>query len=185
MEALLVSIRVVALTEIGDKTQLLSLVLAARFRRPVPIVLGILAATLLNHALAGAVGAWITTLLGPGVMRWVLGLSFVAMGIWALVPDEPSPGDPSLRGRGIFAATFVAFFLAEMGDKTQVATVALAAKFSALGAVVAGTTLGMLLANVPVVLLGDRLTSRIPLRPVRVLAALVFVILGVAAIGVR
>lgn len=185
MEALLVSIGVVALAEMGDKTQLLSLVLAARFRRPVPIVLGILAATLLNHALAGAVGAWITTLLGPGVMRWVLGLSFVAMGIWALVPDEPSPGAPSLRGRGIFAATFVAFFLAEMGDKTQVATVALAAKFSALGAVVAGTTLGMLLANVPVVLLGDRLTSRIPLRPVRVLAALVFVILGVAAIGVR
>jgi len=185
VEALLVSIGVVALAEMGDKTQLLSLVLAARFRRPLPIVLGILAATLLNHALAGAAGAWITALLGPDVMRWVLGLSFVAMGIWTLIPDKLDPVDARLHGRGIFGATFVAFFLAEMGDKTQVATVALAAKFSALSAVVAGTTLGMLLANVPVVLLGDKLTSRIPLRLMRVLAALVFVILGVAAIGLR
>jgi putative Ca2+/H+ antiporter (TMEM165/GDT1 family) len=185
VEALLVSTGVVALAEMGDKTQLLSLVLAARFRRPLPIVLGILAATLLNHALAGAAGASITALLGPDVMRWVLGLSFVAIGLWTLIPDELDATAAPLHGRGIFGATFVAFFLAEMGDKTQVATVALAAKFSALGAVVVGTTLGMLLANLPVVLLGDMLTAKIPLRLMRILAALVFVILGVAAIVLR
>ena len=152
------------------------------FRQPVPIIVGILAATLLNHALAGALGAWITTLLGPDLMRWILGLSFVAMGVWTLVPDKLDAADATLQGKGIFGATFVAFFLAEMGDKTQIATVALAAKFSALVAVVAGTTIGMLLANVPVVLLGERLTARIPLRVIRPLAASVFVILGVACI---
>lgn len=183
LEALLVSTGVVALAEIGDKTQLLSLVLAARFRRPVPIIFGILAATLLNHALAGAGGAWISALLGPDRMRWVLGVSFVAMGIWTLIPDKLDPADTSLHGKGIFVATFSAFFLAEMGDKTQIATVALAAKFPSLAAVVAGTTIGMLLANVPVVLLGEKLTARIPLRLVRPLAAVVFVILGVAALA--
>ncbi len=182
MEAFLVSTGVVALAEMGDKTQLLSLVLAARFRRPIPIILGILAATLLNHALAGAGGAWIAALLGPDRMRWVLGLSFIAMGIWALIPDKLDPADASLHGKGIFVAAFSAFFLAEMGDKTQIATIALAAKFPSLAAVVAGTTLGMLLANVPVVLLGEKLTAKIPLRVVRPLAALVFVILGVATV---
>jgi putative Ca2+/H+ antiporter (TMEM165/GDT1 family) len=183
VEALLISTGVVALAEMGDKTQLLSLVLAARFRRPVPIILGILVATLLNHALAGAGGAWLSAQLGPGLMRWVLGLSFIAMGIWALVPDELDPADSASHGRGIFAVAFGAFFLAEMGDKTQIATVALAAKFPALAAVVAGTTIGMLLANVPVVLLGEKLTAKLPLRLVRPLAALVFVILGVAALA--
>jgi Ca2+/H+ antiporter, TMEM165/GDT1 family len=182
MEALLVSIGVVALAEMGDKTQLLSLVLAARFRRPLPIILGILAATLLNHALAGAGGAWIAALLGPDVMRWVLGLSFIAMGAWALIPDKLDPGDASLQGKGIFTAAFTAFFLAEMGDKTQIATIALAAKFPSLAAVVMGTTIGMLLANVPVVLLGEKLTAKIPLRVVRALAAAAFVILGIAAL---
>jgi len=167
----------------GDKTQLLSLVLAARFRRPVPIIFGILVATLLNHALAGAGGAWIAALLGPDLMRWVLGLAFVAMGIWTLIPDELDPADTSLHGKGIFAAAFSAFFLAEMGDKTQIATVALAAKFPSLAAVVAGTTIGMLLANVPVVLAGEKLTAKIPLRVIRPLAAVVFVILGVAALA--
>jgi len=183
VEAFLVLTGVVALAEMGDKTQLLSLVLAARFQRPVPIILGILVATLLNHALAGAGGAWIAALLGPDLMRWVLGLSFIAMGVWTLVPDKLDAADAALRGNGIFAATFAAFFLAEMGDKTQIATVALAAKFPALGAVVAGTTIGMLLANVPVVLLGEKLTAKIPLRVIRPVAALAFVILGVVALA--
>jgi putative Ca2+/H+ antiporter (TMEM165/GDT1 family) len=182
VEALLVSIGVVALAEMGDKTQLLSLVLAARCRRPLPIILGILAATLLNHALAGAGGAWIAALLGPQVMRWVLGLSFIAMGAWALIPDKLGPADASLHGKRVFTTAFTAFFLAEMGDKTQIATVALAAKFPSLAAVVLGTTIGMLLANVPVVLLGERLTAKIPLRVVRPLAAAVFVLLGIAAL---
>ena len=183
MEALLVSTAVVALAEVGDKTQLLSLVLAARFRRPVPIILGILVATLLNHALAGAGGAWIAALLGPIALRWVLGLSFIAMGIWTLIPDKLDPAQAATHGGSIFAAAFTAFFLAEMGDKTQIATVALAAQFPALAAVVVGTTLGMLLANVPVVILGEKLTAKIPLRMLRALAAAVFAILGVAVLA--
>ncbi len=174
MEAYLVSTGVVALAEIGDKTQLLSLVLAARFKRPRPI----LTATLLNHALAGAVGAWVNALLGPDLMRWILGLSFIAMGVWMLIPDELKATDapPVTRRLGIFGATFVAFFLVEMGDKTQIATVALAA-------VVLGTTLGLLLANVPVVLLGEAAARRLPIRAVHILAALVFAALGVSALA--
>jgi putative Ca2+/H+ antiporter (TMEM165/GDT1 family) len=178
MEAFLISTGVVALAEMGDKTQLLALLLATRFRKPVPIVLGILVATAANHAFAGAVGAWITTLVGPDVLRWVLGLSFVAMGVWALRPDEP-PGDDARAPRfGVFATTVVAFFLVEMGDKTQLATVALAARFDALAAVVAGTTLGMMIANVPAVLLGDAVTRRLPLKVIRAAAAALFVALG-------
>jgi putative Ca2+/H+ antiporter (TMEM165/GDT1 family) len=176
MEAFLVSTGIVALAEIGDKTQLLSLVLAARFRKPWPIVLGILVATLVNHALAGAVGAWITTLLGPVTLRWVLGLSFLAMAAWMLIPDK----------LGVFGATLIAFFLAEMGDKTQIATVMLAARFDAYVWVVAGTTLGMMLANAPVVWLGERITRLVPLRVVHVVSALFFAGLGVVAlIGLR
>jgi putative Ca2+/H+ antiporter (TMEM165/GDT1 family) len=183
MEAFLVSMGVVALAEIGDKTQLLALVLAARFRRPVPIIFGMLVATLVNHALAGAVGAWLTTQLGPDVLRWGLGLSFLAMAVWIMIPDRLD--DDPLEGRvglGVFATTVVAFFLAEMGDKTQVATVALAARYASLTAVVAGTTAGMMLANVPAVLFGSRAAGRLPLRAVHGVAALIFVALGVLAL---
>lgn len=185
MEAFLVSTGLVALAEIGDKTQLLAFLLAARFRKPLPIIAGILIATLLNHAGAGALGAWITAQVPADIMRWVLGLGFVAMGIWTLVPDkidEEEEGGKGLR-LGVLGTTIVAFFLAEMGDKTQIATVALAAQFHSLLAVVAGTTLGMMIANVPAVLLGDRLAHRIPVRLVHGLAALIFVVLGVLVLG--
>ncbi|MEW6706136.1 MAG: TMEM165/GDT1 family protein [Pseudomonadota bacterium] len=182
MEAFFVSTGLVALAEIGDKTQLLSLVLAARFRRPAPIVWGILVATLLNHAAAGALGAWITGLVGPQAMRWVLGLSFLAMAVWVLVPDKLDEGGSQARAHGVFVTTLIAFFFAEMGDKTQIATVALAARYDALAAVVAGTTLGMMLANVPVVLFGDRVTRRLPVRLIHVVAALLFAAIGIAAL---
>ena len=182
MEAFLVSTGIVALGEMGDKTQLLALLLAARFRRPVPIVLGILVATLANHAMAGALGAWLGTLLGPTALRWGLGLGFLAMAAWMLVPDELEAAEGGHARGGVFVTTLIAFFLAEMGDKTQIATVALAARFDALAAVVAGTTLGMMIANVPAVLLGDRLAHRIPVRWVHALAALLFAGLGVATL---
>ena len=179
MEAFLVSTSIVALAEIGDKTQLLSLVLAARFRKPWPIVLGIFVATLVNHALAGAAGAWVTTVLGPQVLRWVLGLSFIAMALWMLIPDKlDDDGDASAPRLGVFGTTVLAFFLAEMGDKTQVATVMLAAQYSAWLWVVVGTTLGMMLANAPVVWLGDRLVKRLPIRAVHLVSALIFLALG-------
>ena len=179
MEALLVSTGLVAIAEIGDKTQLLSLVLAARFRAPWPIVLGILVATLANHALAAFLGELATRWLGPELLRWLLALSFLAMAAWALIPDTLDEADaPSTSHRGVFVATVIAFFLAEMGDKTQFATVALAAQYQALMAVVAGTTLGMMLANVPVVFLGERIVRRIPMRSVHVAAAVVFAALG-------
>ena len=183
IEALLVSTGVVALAEIGDKTQLLALLLAARFRKPWPIVAGILVATLLNHALAGLLGAWITSWLSPGVLRWVLGVSFLAMAAWTLIPDQIEDDEAQLASRlGVFGATFVSFFLAEMGDKTQIATVAMAAQYAQVLAVVAGTTLGMLIANVPVVFVGDRLAQRIPMQWVHRAAAALFALLGVAAL---
>ncbi|MCZ2096556.1 MAG: TMEM165/GDT1 family protein [Anaerolineae bacterium] len=151
MEAFLVSTGIVALAEIGDKTQLLSFILAAKFRKPWPIVLGILVATIANHAFAGAIGTWITSLMSPETLRWVLGLSFLAMAAWILVPDKFDEKDAKLAHMGVFGTTLVAFFLAEMGDKTQIATVALAAQYQAFVAVVAGTTLGMMIANVPAV----------------------------------
>ena len=185
MEAFLVSTAIVALAEMGDKTQLLALVLAARFRRPWPIVLGILVATLLNHALAGAAGAWVTTVLGPQVLRWVLGVSFIAMAVWMLIPDKLDyRGLQSIPRLGVFGTTAIAFFLAEMGDKTQVATVMLAAQYSAWLWVVAGTTLGMVLANAPVVWLGERITRRVPLRAVHGISAAIFLVLGVLALTV-
>lgn len=182
MEAFLVSTGIVALAEIGDKTQLLALVLAARFRRPMPIILGILAATLLNHALAGAVGAWIAATLGPLAMRWILGLSFIAMAVWMLVPDRIEDEQQAAPRFGVFGTTLVAFFLLEMGDKTQIATIALAAKYDALVAVVAGTTLGMMLANVPAVLLGEVAARRLPMRLVHAVAAAIFLVLGVTVL---
>ena len=179
LESLLVSCGVVALAEIGDKTQLLALVLATRYRRPVPIILGILVATLVNHAIAGAVGAWLAALIGPVAMRWILGLSFIAMAIWTLIPDKYEEQTAKPPRFGIFGATVIAFFLLEMGDKTQIATIALAARYPSLAAVVAGTTLGMLLANVPAVLLGDVAARKLPLRLVHGIAAAVFFVLGV------
>jgi Ca2+/H+ antiporter, TMEM165/GDT1 family len=182
MEAFLISTGIVALAEIGDKTQLLAFLLAAKFRRPLPIVLGILAATVANHALAAAVGAWISTLLGPHAMRWVLGVSFLAMAAWTLVPDKIDDEEASVGGYGVFMATLVAFFIAEMGDKTQVATVALAARYEAMLAVVAGTTFGMMLANVPAVYLGERIANKVPLKLVHGIAAAIFAALGVATL---
>jgi len=181
LEAWLVSTGVVALAEVGDKTQLLSFVLAARYRKPLPITLGILVATLFNHALAGALGTWIMGVLSPQTLRWALGLSFVAMAAWALVPDklENEPARREVGRWGVFGATTLAFFLVEMGDKTQVATVALAAKYGAFVAVVAGTTLGMLIANVPAVLLGDRIAHRLPVRLIHAVVAAIFAALGV------
>ena len=179
MEAFLVSTGIVALAEMGDKTQLLSLVLAARFRKPWPIVWGILVATLINHGLAGALGSWVTTQLGPDALRWVLGGSFLAMAVWILVPDKLDDEEQEKSPRfGIFATTVVAFFIAEMGDKTQVATVMLAAQFNSWFWVVAGTTLGMMLANAPVVWLGDAMTRRVSLKWVHRISAVVFAVLG-------
>ena len=178
MEALLVSTGIVALAEIGDKTQLLALVLAAKFRRPVPIILGILVATLANHALAGAAGAWISALVGPTAMRWILGLSFIAMAVWTLVPDKYEDEQETTPRFGVFGTTLVAFFLLEMGDKTQIATVALAAKYASLVSVVAGTTLGMMLANVPAVLLGEVAARKLPMRLVHGIAGATFLVLG-------
>ena len=185
LEAFLISAGVVALAEIGDKTQLLAFILAAKFRKPWPIILGILVATLANHAGAGALGAWIMTVVGPNVMRWVLGLGFIAMAVWTLIPDKFDEDDAQAANRstyGVFGTTVVAFFLAEMGDKTQIATIALAAQFNAFFAVVAGTTLGMMLANVPAVILGDRIVNRIPVRMVHAVAALIFLALGIATL---
>ena len=185
MEAFLVSTSIVALAEMGDKTQLLALVLAARFRKPWPIVWGIFVATVFNHALAGAAGAWITTLIGPQMLRWVLGVSFIAMAVWMLIPDKLEDGDTGEGPRwGVFGTTVVAFFLAEMGDKTQIATVMLAAQYSGWLWVVAGTTLGMMLANAPVVWLGERMMRRVPVRAVHIVSALIFLALGVLALWV-
>jgi putative Ca2+/H+ antiporter (TMEM165/GDT1 family) len=183
MEAFLVSTGIVALAEMGDKTQLLALILAARFRKPWPIVLGILVATVANHAIAGALGAWVTTVLGPDVLRWVLGGSFVAMALWMLIPDKMDDDDtPQAPRFGVFGTTVVAFFLAEMGDKTQIATVMLAAQYNAYFWVVAGTTLGMMLANAPVVWLGERMTRLVPLRVVHGVSALIFLAFGLVAL---
>ena len=182
LEALLISAGIVALAEIGDKTQLLSLVLATRFKRPWPIVAGIFVATLLNHAAAGAVGAWLMQAVGPERMRWVLAVGFIAMAGWTLIPDRYEEKDEKLRAGSVFWTTAILFFLVEMGDKTQIATVALAARFDSLWQVVAGTTLGMLAANAPVIWLGDSIMKRVPLHVVRVVAALLFLAMGVAVL---
>jgi Ca2+/H+ antiporter, TMEM165/GDT1 family len=180
LDTFLLSTGVVTLAEIGDKTQLLAFLLAARFKKPVPIVLGILVATLANHGLAGALGQWITTVLSPDVLRWVLGAGFIAMAVWTLVPDEIEEDEVKLsQGMGVFGATLVTFFLAEMGDKTQIATVALAAHEASALMVVAGTTLGMLIADVPAVFVGNKFAERIPMKLVHGIAAAIFAVLGV------
>ncbi|MCW5656062.1 MAG: TMEM165/GDT1 family protein [Burkholderiaceae bacterium] len=183
MEAFWWSTGVVALGEMGDKTQLLALLLAARFRRPWPIVGGITLATLANHAMAGLLGHWVARWLGADVLRWVVGLGFLAMALWMLVPDRiEADGAERRRGFGVFATTTVAFFIAEMGDKTQIATVALAARHPELAAVVMGTTFGLLLANVPVVFAGDRLLRRVSMPLLHRLAALLFALMGLLAL---
>ena len=184
MEAFLISTGIVALAEIGDKTQLLAFLLAAKFKKPWPIVAGIFVATIANHAGAGALGAWITAAVGPQIMRWVLGVGFIAMAIWTLIPDKIDEDDAnSARSHyGVFGTTVVAFFLAEMGDKTQIATIALAAQYNAFYAVVAGTTLGMMIANVPAVFLGSKIANKVPVRLVHGIAALIFALLGVATL---
>jgi len=183
MESLFMSTGVVALAEIGDKTQLLAFLLAARFKKPLPIILGILVATLVNHGLAGALGAWITAMLSPEVLRWVLGASFLGMAAWTLIPDKIEDEEAQVAQRfGVFGATLITFFLAEMGDKTQVATVALAAHYAEPLMVVIGTTLGMLIADVPAVFVGDKLATRIPMKLVHGVAAALFAVLGVATL---
>ncbi len=180
MESFLVSTGVVALAEMGDKTQLLAFILAARFKRPLPIILGILFATLLNHGLAGALGTWITTVISQDVLRWVLGLSFIGMAIWTLIPDKIEDGETTIASKlGVFGATFITFFLAEMGDKTQIATIALAAHYIAPLMVIAGTTLGMMIADVPAVFIGNKFADKIPMKLVHGIAAGIFALFGV------
>jgi putative Ca2+/H+ antiporter (TMEM165/GDT1 family) len=177
LEALLLSTSIVALAEMGDKTQLLSFVLAAKLKHRAPIILGILVATLANHFLAGWIGAWLATQVSPTTLRWTIAASFVAFGLWALKPDELE-ADQKLRGAGVFVTTLVAFFLVEMGDKTQLATVALAARYDSLVAVVMGTTLGMMIANVPAVWMGEALAHRVNMKALRWVAAALFIVLG-------
>jgi putative Ca2+/H+ antiporter (TMEM165/GDT1 family) len=182
MEAFFVSAGLVAIAEIGDKTQLLAMILATRYRKPVPIILGILVATVANHALAAWAGAAVAGWLGPQAMRWILGGLFLAMAVWCLIPDKADEGPSATSAAGAFVATTIAFFVVEIGDKTQIATVALAARFQSLLLVTAGTTAGMMLANVPAVLFGDVLARVIPLQVVRAAAAGSFVVLGVLAL---
>ena len=180
-QAFIVSTSVVALAEMGDKTQLLSLILAARYRKPMPIVLGILVATLLNHAMAGALGAWLSSLMRPEVLNWVMAAAFIVMGLWILVPDKLDEDDVAApkQQMGVFFATVTAFFLAEMGDKTQFATIALAAQYSNVFSVVLGTTLGMMMANAPAVYLGNRFAQRLPTKIIHIIAAVIFIAIGV------
>lgn len=183
MDAILVSTGIVAIAEIGDKTQLLAMILAARYRRPVPILFGILFATLANHLLAAWAGALAAGWLGPDLMRWILGGLFLAMAGWCLIPDKADDAPQNLRRAGAFVATLVAFFLVEIGDKTQVATVALAAKFNALVLVTLGTTLGMMLANAPAVFFGDQIARKVPMKLVHGIAAALFVVLGIMTLA--
>jgi len=183
MESLLISTGVVALAEIGDKTQLLAFILTARFKKPIPIIAGIFIATLVNHGLAGALGAWITQSVNPSTLRWVLGASFIAMAIWTLIPDKIEEDKTQVAQRwGVFVATLITFFLAEMGDKTQIATIAMAAHFADPFTVVMGTTLGMLIADVPAVFMGDKLANKIPMKLVHSIAAAIFTLMGVATL---
>jgi Ca2+/H+ antiporter, TMEM165/GDT1 family len=179
LKAFLMSTGVVALAEIGDKTQLLAFILAARFKKPLPIIAGILCATLVNHGLAAALGTWITAVVSPEVMRWALGLSFIGMAIWTMIPDKIEEEETEVtRHLGVFGATLITFFLAEMGDKTQLATVALAAHYGVPLIVVAGTTMGMLFADVPAVFVGNKFTARIPMKLIHSIAAGIFALMG-------
>jgi len=186
MHPFLVCTGIVALAEMGDKTQLLALLLATQFRKPVPIVLGIFVSTIINHAFAGAVGSWFATLLGPTLLRWIVGLSFIGMAAWTLIPDKLNDDDKPVARWGVFVTTVIAFFMAEMGDKTQIATVALAAQYQSMPHsllwVVSGTTVGMMIANVPVVFMGEWLTRRIPVSVLHKICAVVFALMGVLAL---
>lgn len=182
MHAFLVSISVVFLAEIGDKTQLLAFVLAAKFRKPLPIILGILIATIFNHLMASALGLWLGNLIHPQMLRWILGISFLAMAVWTLIPDKFDESDTKLAAWGVFGTTLITFFLAEMGDKTQIATVALAAQYHTIWLVAAGTVIGMLLADVPAVFIGERLANKANFAWIRYVASALFAILGVLAL---
>jgi putative Ca2+/H+ antiporter (TMEM165/GDT1 family) len=183
MEALFTSMGVVALTEVGDKTQLLAFVLAARFKKPLPIIAAIFCATIVNHGLAGALGAWITSTLTPEVLRWVVGVSFLGMAVWTMIPNKIEEEETQVAQHlGVFGATLATFFLAEMGDKTQVATVAMAVHFPNPVIVVVGTTLGMLIADVPAVFVGDRFSKTIPMKLVHSIAAAMFATMGLFAL---
>jgi putative Ca2+/H+ antiporter (TMEM165/GDT1 family) len=179
MDPFFISTGSVAVGELGDKTQLLSLILATRLRKPLPIIAGIFAATLINHLIACSIGEWVGTLMTPTVLRWVLGISFLAVAVWALIPDKMDENVKTQGNYGVFMLTAVTFFMAEMGDKTQIIALALAAKYDALVAVVAGTTLGMMIVNIPTVLFAERATKWVPVNVVRIVAALIYAILGV------
>jgi putative Ca2+/H+ antiporter (TMEM165/GDT1 family) len=181
MEALFLSTSVVALAEMGDKTQLLSFVLAAKLNHRMAIIIGIFFATLANHFFAGSVGAWLASLISPQTLKWVVAISFFAFGIWALRPDKLDDNQ-SLRGTSVFVTTLIAFFIVEMGDKTQLATIALAARYDSLTSVVMGTTLGMMIANVPAVWVGEKLTHRINMKVMHWIAAALFIVLGILAL---
>ncbi|QFS18527.1 TMEM165/GDT1 family protein [Acinetobacter indicus] len=185
MYEFLISTAIVALAEMGDKTQLLALLLAARFRKPLPILLAILAATLINHGLSAALGQWITTILSPEILRWILALGFIGMAIWMLIPDQLDDENESInkwQKYGVFGATFILFFLAEIGDKTQIATVALAARFDSIFWVMIGTTLGMMIANAPVVFIGNKMAEKLPVSLIHKIGALIFLIIGVSTL---
>ena len=182
MHEFLLSTAIVALAEMGDKTQLLALLLAARYQKPVPILIAILLATIINHGLSAALGQWITTVIGPDVLLWIVSLGFIAMALWMLVPDELDDESESIhkwQRYGVFGATFILFFLAEIGDKTQIATVALAARFDSLLWVTAGTTLGMMIANAPAVFIGNKLADKLPISLIHKISALIFLAIGV------
>ena len=185
MYEFLISTAIVALAEMGDKTQLLALLLAARFRKPLPILLAILAATLINHGLSAALGQWITTILSPEILRWILALGFIGMAIWMLIPDQLDDENESInkwQKYGVFGATFILFFLAEIGDKTQIATVALAARFESIFWVMIGTTLGMMIANAPAVFIGNKMAEKLPVSLIHKIGALIFLIIGVSTL---
>ncbi|WP_443612430.1 TMEM165/GDT1 family protein [Acinetobacter pseudolwoffii] len=185
MYEFLLSTAIVALAEMGDKTQLLALLLAARFRKPIPILIAILLATLINHGLSAVLGQWVTTVIGPEVLLWIVSIGFIAMAIWMLIPDELGDENASInkwQKFGVFGATFILFFLAEIGDKTQIATVALAARFDSVFWVMLGTTLGMMLANAPAVFLGDKLANRLPISLIHKIGAAIFLVIGVATL---
>ncbi|CAD9196449.1 MAG: TMEM165/GDT1 family protein [Acinetobacter bohemicus] len=185
MYEFLISTAIVALAEMGDKTQLLALLLAARFRKPIPILLAILLATLLNHGISAVLGQWITTVLSPDVLLWIVSLGFIAMALWMLVPDQLDDETDSInkwQRYGVFGATFVLFFLAEIGDKTQVATIALAARFDSIFWVMAGTTVGMMIANAPAVFIGDKLADKLPISLIHKIGASIFLLIGVSTL---
>ena len=185
MYEFLLSTAIVALAEMGDKTQLLALLLAARFRKPVPILVAILLATLINHGLSAALGQWVTRVIEPEVLLWIVSIGFIAMAVWMLIPDELGDENASInkwQKFGVFGATFILFFLAEIGDKTQVATVALAARFDSVLWVMLGTTIGMMIANAPAVFIGDKLANRLPIALIHKIGALIFLLIGIGTL---